>query len=372
MTLGSVTRRLGALCWGEPNGRKFGERTRQRVARRCRRWEARQRGSAQVRRRPGIRGDHSLHVVHVCPGYGAHDLLPVAWAALQAEARAVLDRSAALAGDTAPGLEISSELAVGPPVAGVLAAGRGGRLMVVGRSPHHRVEAPGGGTPTALATRAACPVVIAPSTWRTPGPAPGRVVVAMKSRTHARELLSHAFALARDVDATVEVLTAWELYDPTMDREEARDHAAEWEAEGIRVLEDLVSDWRETFPTVPVDLRVIHGRAASVLEQASADVDLLLIARRQHFVPPYGRLGSTAHRVLRTSRCPVQVVPAGVIAEVPALVAGWVPRDLTLVPTDGASWPSRRTTPRDVLAVHHAQTPAQHRAGPTVRRTSWS
>ncbi len=268
------------------------------------------------------RGDHSLHLVHVWPGKAPPDLVPVvAWAALRSEADAVLDRSAARAGEIAPGLDISTELAVGPPVAGVLAAGRGGRLMVVGRSPHHRVEAPGGGTPTALATRAECPVVIVPSTWRTPGPAPGRVVVAMKSRTHARELLSHAFAMARDGDGRVEVVTAWELYDPTMDREEARDHAAEWEAEGVRVLEGLVAEWRETFPTVPVDVRVVHGRAASGLEQASADAQVLLIARRQHFVPPYGRLGSTAHRVLRTSRCPVQVVPAGVVAEVPALAA---------------------------------------------------
>lgn len=266
-----------------------------------------------------IRGDHSLHLVHVWPGYARDDLVPVvAWAALQAEARAVLKQSAALAGDLAPGREITTELVVGPRIAGVLAAARGGRLMVVGRSPHHRVEAPGGGTPSALATRAASPVVVVPSTW-SPGPGPGRIVVAMKSRTHARELLSHAFDIARDRDARVEVVTAWELYDPTMDREEARDHAAEWEAEGVRVLDGLVAEWRGAFPTVPVDVRVIHGRAASVLEQASADADLLLIARRQHFVPPYGRLGSTAHRVLRTSRCPVQVVPAGVIAEVPAL-----------------------------------------------------
>ena len=266
-----------------------------------------------------IRGDHSLHLVHVWPGYVPEDLVPVvAWAALQAEARAVLKQSAALAGDLAPGREITTELVVGPRIAGVLAAARGGRLMVVGRSPHHRVEAPGGGTPSALATRAACPVVVVPSTW-SPGPGPGRIVVAMKSRTHARELLSHAFDIARDRDVRVEVVTAWELYDPTMDREEARDHAAEWEAEGIRVLDGLVAEWRDAFPTVPVDVRVIHGRAASVLEHASADADLLLIARRQHFVPPYGRLGSTAHRVLRTSRCPVAVVPAGVVAEVPAL-----------------------------------------------------
>jgi nucleotide-binding universal stress UspA family protein len=268
-----------------------------------------------------IRGSHTLHLVHAWPGYVPQDLVPVVtWAALQAEGRAVLDQSAALAGELAPGCQVTTELVVGPRIAGVLAAARGGRLMVVGRSPHHRVEAPGGGTPTSLATRSGCPVVVVPSTW-SPGLGPGRIVVAMKSRTHARELLSRAFKVAWERDARVEVVTAWELYDPIMDREEAKDHAAEWEAEGIRVLEGLVAEWRGTFPTVPVGLRVIHGRAASVLERASADADLLLIARRQHFVPPYGRLGSTAHRVLRTSRCPVEVVPAGVLAEVPALVS---------------------------------------------------
>jgi nucleotide-binding universal stress UspA family protein len=190
--------------------------------------------------------------------------------------------------------------------------------LVVGRSPHHRVEAPRGGTPAALASRAECPVVVVPSTW-TAGPAPGRIVVAMKSRTHARELLSHAFDIAEDRGGRIVVVTAWELFDPTMDRQEARDHAAEWEAEGTRVLEGLVEEWRRSYPKVPVDLRVTHGRAATVLEHASADADLLLLARHQHFVPPYGRLGSTAHRVLRTSRCPVEVVPANVVADVRAV-----------------------------------------------------
>jgi nucleotide-binding universal stress UspA family protein len=115
------------------------------------------------------------------------------------------------------------------------------------------------------------------------------------------------------------VVTAWELYDPTMDREEARDHAAEWEAEGTAVLDELVGWWRLSYPTVSIDVRVVHGRAASVLEHASAEADLLLIARRRHFVPPYGRLGRTADILLRTSRCPVQVVPTGVVADVHAM-----------------------------------------------------
>jgi hypothetical protein len=139
----------------------------------------------------------------------------------------------------------------------------------------------------------------------------------MKSRTHARELLSHAFALAEERGATVAVITAWELYDPTMDREEAREHGLEWEEEGLAVLRGIVEEWRERYPMVPVELRVAHGRPATVLGQASVCADLLLLAKRLHMVPPYGRLGATAHTLLRTSRCPVEVVPAGVLAELP-------------------------------------------------------
>ena len=263
-----------------------------------------------------VRSDSSLHVVHAWPGYLPQDLVPVvAWAELRAEAQEVLDRSTASARDLAADLEVTTELVVGPLVEGVLAAARGERLLVVGRSSRHRLEAPRGGTPAALATRAECPVVVVPTTW-TARPAPGRIVVAMRSRTHARELLSHAFRIAEQRAARIVVVTAWELYDPTMDRHEARDNAAEWEAEGKRVLEGLVEEWRGSYPRVPVDLRVVHGRAATVLEHASTDADLLLLARRLHVVPPFGRLGGTAHTLRRRRGGPVVVVPAGKVAEV--------------------------------------------------------
>ena len=302
-----------------------------------------------------VRGDESLHLVHVWPGYLPQDLVPVvAWAELQAEGRAVLDQSTAFARDIAPGLEITTELVVGPRVAGVLAAARGGRLLVVGRSPHHRVEAPRGGTPAALATRAECPVVVVPSTW-TAGPAPGRIVVAMKSRTHARELLSHAFDIAQDRDAKVVVVTAWELYDPTMDREEARDHAAEWEAEGIRVLEELVAEWRGSYPdgagrppgrprSRRLRARAGVGRCGPPPHGPSPALRAAVRTPRRHRSPcaadePVPGRGRSRRRRRRGS----------------CIVLGRLAHDLTLVPTDRASWPSRRTPRRDVLAVHHTK-----------------
>ena len=251
-----------------------------------------------------VRYGDSLHLAHVWSGER------------QSEGSAIIRRAEATAHALAPDLRISTELVVGPRAAGILAAARGGRLLVVGRPSQHRAEAMFGGTPAVLAARAGCPIVVVPAAW-TAGSEVGRLVVGMKSRTHARELLSHAFKIAQERGASVVVVTAWELYDPTMDLSEAKDHGSEWVAEGVTVLEEVLDEWRTRFPAVPVELHVSHGHAAVVLEKASLDADLLLVARRQRSVRPYGRLGSTSHAVLQASRCPVEVVPAGVFARAP-------------------------------------------------------
>jgi nucleotide-binding universal stress UspA family protein len=252
-----------------------------------------------------VRHGDSLHLAHVWSGER------------HGEGSAVIRRAEATARSLAPELRISTELVVGPRAAGILAAARGGRLLVVGRSSHPRAEGAFGGTPTVLAARAECPIVVVPAAWAA-GSDVGRILVGMKSRSHARELLSHAFNIAQERGSSLVVLTAWDLYDPTMDLAEARDRGSEWVAEGVKVLEEQVGEWRTRFPTVPVVLQVIHGHPALVLEKATADADLLVVGRRQRSVPPYGRLGGTSHALLRGSRCPVEVVPAGVVARVPA------------------------------------------------------
>jgi nucleotide-binding universal stress UspA family protein len=266
-----------------------------------------------------LRSGGRLHLVHVWPGYLPQDLAGVAGPAeAQAEGHAVLDEATTTARRWAPGLDITTDLVVGPRAAGILSAARGGRLLVVGRPPRHHTAVPFLATVTAVAARSEMPTVVVPSSWVADRPR-NLIVVGMKMRTHARELLSHAFETAQQHGARIVVLTAWELYDPTMDHHEVRDHAGEWDAEGRRVLDDLVQEWRECYPGVPVDLRVTHGRAARVLEHASVEADLLVLARRLHARPPYGRLGGTAHTLLQTSGCPVEVVPARLCAKTPAL-----------------------------------------------------
>jgi nucleotide-binding universal stress UspA family protein len=251
-----------------------------------------------------------LHLVHVLPSYPpVWPIEPVAPAELNAIGTGILERAAAQVRLAAPDLEITTELGHGPRSAAIVDAGQGAQLVVVGRETRRGVERALTGTTTAgVAARASCSVVVVPSFWM-PGRPRGRVVVGIKTHRNAHELLSRAFAEARERDAELTLVTAWELPDPYLDGIELRTHAADWEADGRRVLDELLTDWRTDYPDVAVDIRIAHGRAAEVLLHASTGSDLLLVSRRRHAIPPYGRLGGVPHALLRLSEVPVEVVP---------------------------------------------------------------
>lgn len=262
-------------------------------------------GIAEARRR-----GTALQLVHVLPTYPP--VWPVAPAArddLREVGVGILERSATEVRQATPDLEITARLGHGPRSAAIVEAGHGAQLVVVGRETRRGVDRALTGTTTAgVAARASCSVVVVPSFWM-PGPSHGRVVVGIKSNRNAHELLSKAFAEARARGAELTLVTAWELPDPYLARIELRTHAPDWEADGRRLLDELLADWRTDYPEVPVEIRIAHGHAVQVLSHASAESDLLLVSRRRHAIPPYGRLGGVPHALLRLSAIPVEVVP---------------------------------------------------------------
>jgi len=147
-----------------------------------------------------------------------------------------------------------------------------------------------------------------PSFW-VAGPKLGRVVVGLKSRRNAHELVAQGFAEASARAATLVVVTAWQLADPYFDRVEARTHAQDWEDEGRKVVSEVTAEWRKAYPDVTVETRIVHGPAARVLLAESEGSDLLVISRRKLALPPYGRLGAVGHDLLRLSDVPLHVVP---------------------------------------------------------------
>ena len=252
----------------------------------------------------------SLHLVHVLPTYPpVWPTVAVAPPYLSEVGTEILQQAAAEAGQAAPDLEVTTELRRGPRTAAIVEAAQEAQLLVVGHETRRGLDRIlTGTTTTGVAARAACDVVVVPSFWM-PERLHRRVVVGIKTHRNAQELLSRAFAEARARDAELVLVTAWELPDPYLDRIELRTHAEDWEAEGRRVLDKLLVDWRREYPDVRVDIQVTHGRATEVLLDASAKSDLLLVSRRRHAIPPYGRLGGVPHALLRLSEVPVEVVP---------------------------------------------------------------
>jgi nucleotide-binding universal stress UspA family protein len=260
-----------------------------------------------------VRRETPLRLVHVlpvaAPVWPGVPMSGVAGTELRDVATSILDGAVDAVRALAPGLEVMTRLSAGSRSGALVEASQDAQLVVVGRETQHGVDRILVGAVTAaVAAHAHCDVAVVPSFWTGEHPR-GRVVAAMKSRANAHAILGAAFAEARARGSRLTIVTAWELPDPYLDRIEVRTHAEDWEEEGRRVIEDVLTTWRAASPDVEVEVRVQHGRTAEVLLAASRESDVLLLSRRQHAVPPFGHLGGVAHAILRVSDVPVVVVP---------------------------------------------------------------
>lgn len=236
---------------------------------------------------------------------------------LREAAASILQRALEIVRKTDSTVRVVTRLDHGSRAARLVASAQDAQLLVVGRETQHGINRVlFGATTLAVASRAAAPVVVVPGTWREDGHG-GRVVIGLKDRSDARELLGVAFAEADARAGSVHAVTAWNLPDPYLDRIELRTHASEWEDEARQLIEPLLAELRPTFPDVLADFDVVHGNATSVLLSETLTSDLLVLARRPHATLPYGHLGGVAHRVLLRSTIPTLVVPHGPPTSIP-------------------------------------------------------
>jgi len=254
-----------------------------------------------------------LRIVHVMPAvvpYAAMTpVVPVEPVTLRSAGHAVLHDAAALARTVLEARQVAVQLLDGPRAAGLVKAAQTARLLVVGherRSTLERIVV--GATTQAVAARATCPIVAVPENW-TPESSQGRVAVGVKNVERAEPLVRRAFALAAERQARLVLVHAWELpsrYDDMLVVAQGDERA--WSARARQVLGHAVALVARDHPEVEFEIRVVHGQAARVLHQASAEADVLLLARRPHAFP-LGHFGSTGRTLLRESLCPVEVIP---------------------------------------------------------------
>lgn len=252
-----------------------------------------------------------LTLVHVVPDHlPISPMVPLTPGELNETGTEILRAAEAQVREIDPGLSVECWLHHGTRAPELARAAAEARALVVGRDDHPLLERLlRGDTATGVAARATVPVVEVPAEWRRePGRTAPVVVVGVKEPAYASSLLSDAFEVAAERDATLVVLHAWKLpsgYDDVISSRVAVDESVR---RSTLEIEELLREWRAAYPDVKVEVRVVHDHAGHALVRASRSADLVVLLRRAHGVPAATHLGGTARAVLRSAESPVRVV----------------------------------------------------------------
>lgn len=210
-------------------------------------------------------------------------------------------------------LPIDTELLTGRPALAVTDSGKGALMLVVGaRGAGGFAAMLLGSVSRYSAMHASCPVVVVREETR----AVSREVVAGIRDPHdTAATLAFAFEEAALRGATLVAVHSWYWFPSAFGGPEAREMTgraadlARISTEANQNLADVLREWQDKYPAVPVRLDVVRGHPASVLGSYSARADLVVIGRRGG--PATGpAVGAVQHGVLHHARGPVAVVPA--------------------------------------------------------------
>ncbi|MER7461673.1 universal stress protein [Streptomyces sp. NPDC097981] len=222
----------------------------------------------------------------------------------------------ALEGSVPEGLRVSAE---------------GARMLVMGSRGHGGFAALLiGSNSRALASTAACPVVVVPHAARrapeasadSAEPSSGRVVLGLHAAETADDVLAFAFAEGAARGTTVQVVSAYAIPPaPTtvvdspfqvIPPEGLADDgdAVPAEREMLRSQTERLAPFRARWPQVPVEQAAVPGDPAERLVTASRSAALVVVGRHhpRRSVGPL-MMGSVAHAVLHHAHGPVVVVP---------------------------------------------------------------
>lgn len=224
-------------------------------------------------------------------------------------ARAALAEAVAVVGLEAPGLEVESQLVTGHPVAVLRAEADQVRLVVIGDRGLSRVEGLlAGSVSVALATQAACPVVVVRGPdHETSETASLPVVVGVAGSPEGDPAVGFAFESAASRGVGVVAVHAWSATFADGDLAELLGWQVIEDGER-RLLAERLAAWVEAFPEVPVERVVARGGPAQALLERAARAQLVVVGSRGRSEFAGLVLGSVSNALLHRAPCPVAVV----------------------------------------------------------------
>ncbi|WP_327284211.1 MULTISPECIES: universal stress protein [unclassified Streptomyces] len=209
-------------------------------------------------------------------------------------------------------------------------SGEGARMLVMGSRGRGGFAALLlGSNSRAVASTAACPVVVVPHAARRAEAAPqpaggpaGPVVLGLHAAETADDVLAFAFVEAAARRTTVQVVSAYAIPPAPMTVVDSPfqvippegladdGDAVPAEREMLRSQTERLAPFRSRWPRVPVEQAAVPGDAAERLVTASRSAALVVVGRHhpRRSVGPL-MIGSVAHAVLHHAHGPVAVVP---------------------------------------------------------------
>ncbi|GAB2808127.1 universal stress protein [Streptomyces chlorus] len=211
-----------------------------------------------------------------------------------------------------PELKVSSEVLPEDPVSVLLHAGPESFALVTGS--RGRGEVAGmllGSVSLAVAARAVCPVVVVRGGKRNRQGSLGRVVVGVGESTVSPAAVGFAFQEAEARGCELHAVRAWRrpAHKHVDHSPVGEDAAGVHEERASTLLTDALRNPVREHPQVDVHRQTVEGSAHTVLLDASADADLIVVGelrRHGHFGLQLGRV---VHTLLHHAECPVAVVP---------------------------------------------------------------
>lgn len=241
-----------------------------------------------------------LRIVHAAP-YALGNPLD------EQRAVSIVTLAHAVATHAQPRVPTHTECVYEHPMQVLTAAADTALLLVVGmdsRSPFD--NAPVRSVALDVCAAASCPVVVVR------GPAglmstDGPVVLGLDDVGRDATAITAAFAAADGPATSFAVVHALRGPDSMLDT--VAGHPASARAAAEEEIMTALAPWRSCHPSVPVEVRVVHGAPTVRLLEAAVPARLLVVGT--HGRGPAARfvLGSTSRAVVRRSPCPVMVVP---------------------------------------------------------------
>ncbi|MGC1212371.1 MAG: universal stress protein [Micromonospora sp.] len=220
------------------------------------------------------------------------------------EVEDLVHRAAEDAAADRPGLTVHGEVFDGPPALVLQERSDDAGMLVLGSRGHGGFAGLlAGSTAVSVAAHAHCPVVVVrDGQAATSGP----VVVGVDGSESSQRALGFAVERAAQRDVPLRVVRVWEppgerRVGPGFDLEEAT-------ATERAAVEDELAQWRETFPDVPVEVRVTPGNPAALLVEASREAQLVVVGSRGRGGLRGMVLGSVSQQLIHHAHCPVAVV----------------------------------------------------------------